>query len=386
MDIHNPVNYDTSILHGAADRDEVTGALSIPIYNASTFHQKDISVRQEFDYGRSGNPTRKALEETLAGLESGHSAYAFSSGMSAIHAAITAFVKAGDHIVVTRDIYGGSYRFLTGFLSKFGVTHTFVDTTDPKNALAAIQPNTKILFLESPSNPLLKITDIVAHVKIAKDHDLVSMIDNTFLSPYFLRPLELGIDISIHSATKFLGGHSDLIAGAVIAKTKDLASSVHYVQNTCGAVLSPQDSWLLLRGIKTLAARMTHQQKTALTVAAWLQKQSWVKSVFFPGLQTHPGHNILTGQAHGFGCVLSFETDTTERLNTLVKNVKILTVAVSLGGVESILSFPAKMSHAAMPASTRAQLGISDTLLRLSIGLENADDIIADLDNSAKPS
>jgi len=378
------MHYDSSILHGAADRDEATGALSIPIYNASTFHQKDISKRQEFDYGRSGNPTRKALEETLANLEHGHSAFALSSGMAAIHAAITAFVKAGDHIVATRDIYGGSYRFLTGFLPKFGVSHTFVDTTDPNKTVAAILPNTKVMFLESPSNPLLKITDIVAHAKIAKDHGLISIIDNTFLSPYYCRPLVHGIDISIHSATKFLGGHSDVIAGAVIAKTPELASPVHYVQNTCGAVLSPQDSWLLLRGIKTLAARMTHQQKTAFIVAEWLQKQAWVKSVYFPGLKSHPGHDLLTSQAHGYGCVVSFETDTIDRLNALVKSVKILTVAVSLGGVESILSYPAKMSHAAMPASTRAELGISDSLLRLSIGLEDANDIIADLDTSAK--
>jgi cystathionine beta-lyase len=379
MNNQNPWKYDTSVLHGAAARDVATGALSMPIYPASTYHQKDVSVRQEFDYGRSGNPTRKALEETLSSLEGGTKAYAFSSGMAAIHAAITAFVKAGDHIVATRDLYGGSYRFLTEFLTKFGVTTTFTDTTDPNKTEAAIQPNTKILFLESPSNPLLKITDLVAHAMLAKKHNLVSLIDNTFLSPYYMRPLEHGIDISIHSATKFLGGHSDLSAGAVIAKTAPHASEVHYVQNTCGAVLSPENSWLLLRGIKTLGVRMAHQQETAQKVAQWLSSQHWVNQLYYPGLLNHPGRDILVSQGHGFGCVLSFTTDTVGRLNKLLKAVTILTVAVSLGGVESILSYPAKMSHASMPRSVRADLGITDTLLRLSVGLEAADDIIADL-------
>ena len=380
------MHIDTSVLHGAAARDEATGALSIPIYPASTYHQKDVSVRQEYEYGRSGNPTRKALEETLASLEGGAHAYAFSSGMSAIHAAITAFVKAGDHIVATRDIYGGTYRFLTGFLPKFGVTHTFADTTDPAKTEAAIRPDTRILFLESPSNPLLRITDLAAHAELAKKNGLITMIDNTFLSPYYMRPLEHGIDISIHSATKFLGGHSDLIAGAVVAKTTELASAVHYVQNTCGAILSPENSWLLLRGIKTLAARMTRQQETAKKVAQWLAQQPWVTAVHYPGLQHHPGRAILEQQATGYGCVISFEMDTLSRLNSLLGSVEILTVAVSLGGVESILSYPAKMSHAAMPANVRNDLGVTDTLLRLSVGLEAAQDIIADLSGCATAS
>jgi cysteine-S-conjugate beta-lyase len=379
MEDSKRMKYETSILHAAAARDEATGALSIPIYPASTYHQKDVSVRQEYDYGRSGNPTRKALEETLAALEGGAGAYAFSSGMSAIHAAITAFVKTGDHIVATRDLYGGSYRFLTGFLSKFGITTTFADTTDPGKTEAAIQQNTRVLFLESPSNPLLKIIDLDSHAALAKKHGLTSMIDNTFLSPYYMRPLERGIDISIHSATKFLGGHSDLIAGAVISKTQEHGSAVHYVQNTCGAVLSPENSWLLMRGIKTLVARMSRQQETAMTVAAWLSKQSWVANVYYPGLPGHPGREILERQASGYGCVISFATDTLSRLTTLLRSVKILTVAVSLGGVESILSYPAKMSHASMPASVRQELGISDTLLRLSVGLEAPEDIISDL-------
>jgi cystathionine beta-lyase/cystathionine gamma-synthase len=383
MSTHEPFQYDTTILHGAAALDEATGALSIPIYPASTYHQKDIGARQEFDYGRSGNPTRKALEETLAVLEGGKSGFAFASGMSAIHAAITAFVKAGEHIVATRDIYGGTYRFLTGFLSKFGVTHTFADTTNPEHTRAALTPSTRVLFLESPSNPLLKITDLAAHAKIAAERGIITMIDNTFLSPYFLRPFTHGIDISIHSATKFLGGHSDLIAGAVVTRSKEHGDAVRYVQNTCGAVLSPENSWLLLRGIKTLGARMKLQQETANAVARWMEKQGWVTRVFYPGLPNHPGRDILQREASGFGSVVSFSVDTTERLRGLLKRVKVLTVAVSLGGVESILSYPARMSHAAMPAQVRADLGITDTLLRLSVGLEAADDIIADLDQGS---
>jgi cystathionine beta-lyase/cystathionine gamma-synthase len=379
MQNKKPMKIDTSILHAAAAYDETTGALSMPIYPASTYRQKDVSVRQQYDYGRSGNPTRRALEETLAALEQGTQGFAFSSGMSAIHAAVTAFVKSGDHIVATRDLYGGSYRFLAEFMPKFGVTTTFTDTTDPAKTESAIRPETKLLFLESPSNPLLRITDLVAHAAIAKKRGLISMIDNTFLSPYFLRPLEHGIDISIHSATKFLGGHSDLIAGAVVTKTPEHGKAVHFVQNTCGAVLSPENSWLLLRGIKTLGARMSRQQETAKKVAEWLTTQPWVTKVFYPGLANHPERDILERQASGFGCVISFAIDTPARLTALLASVKILSVAVSLGGVESILSYPAKMSHASMPPLVRKELGISDTLLRLSVGLEAPEDIIADL-------
>jgi cysteine-S-conjugate beta-lyase len=380
------LHYDSSILHAAAGFDEATGALSIPIYPASTYRQKDVSKRQEFDYGRSGNPTRKALEQTLAALEGGNAGFAFASGMAAIHAAITAFVKAGDHIVATQDIYGGSYRFFTEFLPKFGVTCTFADTTDPAHTVAAIRPGTRVLFLESPSNPLLKITDLAAHAQIAKERGIVAMIDNTFLTPYFLRPFEHGIDISIHSGTKFLGGHSDLIAGAVITRTDEHTKAVRFVQNTCGAVLSPENSWLMLRGIKTLAARMKCQQETAIKVAEWLEQQAWVARVFYPGLANHPGRDVLMRQASGSGCVVSFTLDSQERLDRLVSSVRMLSVAVSLGGVESILSYPARMSHAAMPAKVRAELGITDLLLRLSVGLEAAEDIIADLEQGASVS
>lgn len=377
------MKYDTSILHRGADRDPYTGGLSIPIYNASTYHQKDVTGKQEFEYGRSGNPTRKALEETLAALEHGSNGYAFASGMAAITTALLAFLKAGDHLIAPRDIYGGTYRLLTKLLVNFNIAHTFVDGTDLHAVEGAILPNSKVLFLESPSNPLLRVTDIKASVALAKKHGLLTMIDNTFLSPYFLRPLDLGVDISIHSATKFLGGHSDLIAGAVMTRTPELGASIYSIQNMCGSMLGLQDSWLLLRGIKTLSARMNAQQNSAQRVAEWLRKQSWVTDVYYPGLPSHPGYQIIKEQASGFGAVISCTVDTTERALRIMRNAKLWTVAVSLGGVESIMSYPCRMSHAAIPLPEREALGITDRLIRLSVGLEDAQDLIEDLAKSA---
>lgn len=377
------MKYDTRILHGKDDKDPVTGALSIPIYNASTYNQKDIDTRQEFDYSRSGNPTRKALEATLAELENAQYGYAFASGVAAIFAALSAILTAGDHVVLTENIYGGTYRMVTQFLSRFNISHTFVNTSDPQATEQAIRPNTKVLFLESPSNPLLHIIDFEAMSAIASKYKLISMVDNTFLSPYYFKPLDWGIDISIHSATKFLGGHSDLLAGSVMTKNKSLAEKIYFVQNTCGSVLGPQDSWLLLRGIKTLSARMTLQTAGAMSIATWLQEQSWVSQVFYPGLVDHPGHDIISRQASGYGCVVSFKTDTSERSHRLMKHVKLWTVAVSLGGVESILSYPSRMSHAAIPAAERLRLGITENLIRLSIGLEDAEDLRDDLATAA---
>jgi cystathionine beta-lyase/cystathionine gamma-synthase len=377
------MNYDTEILHKNASKDPYTGALSIPIYSASTYHQKDVNVRQEFDYSRSGNPTRKALEDTLAGLENGERAFAFSSGMGALSSALFSVLKQGDHILAPEQLYGGTYRFLTGFINRFGVEHSFVDQRNLVATEASIKPNTRVLLLESPSNPLLHITDVAAMIALARKYNLITIIDNTFLTPYFFRPIELGIDLSVHSATKFLGGHSDLVAGAVICRTPQLSEQVGFVQNTCGDVLSPENSWLLLRGIKTLSARMKIQQENAFSVAQWLIKQDWVKAVHYPGLPTHPGHELLKSQASGFSAVLSFQCDSIARAYQIMKNVKIWSVAVSLGGVESILSYPYKMSHGAMPALEKTRLGIREDLLRLSIGLEHPNDLCADLHDAA---
>ncbi len=372
------MKYGTRILHNGNEIDPHTGALSIPIYQASTFHQHDIDHPGRFEYSRSGNPTREALEKTVAALENGTNAYAFGSGIAAVSSAL-AILEQGDHIVATEDIYGGSYRILSRFFSKFGLTATFVDMTQPEAVERAIQPNTKALFLETPSNPLLKITDIGAVVAIAKRHGLITMLDNTFMSPYYQRPIDLGVDIVIHSATKFLGGHSDVVGGVVVTATAELGARVYFVQNGFGAILGPQDCWLLLRGIKTLRARMEMQQSSALAIADWLKEQPWVTDVYYPGLPDHPGYEVNQAQSAGFGAVLSFKTDTVERAIRIMKNTKLWSVAVSLGGVESILSYPVRMSHASMPKAERERLGITDNLIRLSVGLEDSDDLMDDL-------
>jgi cystathionine beta-lyase/cystathionine gamma-synthase len=377
------MNRKTEILHAAAARDEITGALSVPIYHASTFHQSDIDHPGAWDYGRSGNPTRGALEALLASLEHATHGFAFASGMAALTTAITAMVKSGDHIVAARDIYGGTYRLLTTYLAKFGVTHTFVDTTDPSAVEREIGSDTRVLLLESPSNPLLKITDIEAMVAIAKKRNLVTIIDNTFMTPYLQRPLDIGIDISVHSATKFLSGHSDLVSGAIMTGNAEYARAIKTVQNTCGNILGPVDSWTLIRGIKTLSARMDAQCAAAQRLAQRLTECSWIAEVYYPGLERHPGRDVLMRQTSGFGAVVTVKTDTVERALTIMKNVRLWSVAVSLGGVESILSYPRKMSHAAIPAEERLALGITDNLMRLSVGLEDVEDLIDDLCSAA---
>jgi cysteine-S-conjugate beta-lyase len=377
------MKYDTLILHNGNEIDEATGALSIPIYNASTYFQTDVDKRQAYDYSRSGNPTRAALERTLAALEHGTHGYAFASGMAAISAAVLALFRPGDHIIVTKDIYGGAYRFFSHFINEFNVEITFTDCTDLSSLGALVKPNTKGIYIESPTNPLMKVIDVKGIAAFAKKHSLLSLIDNTFMTPYLMRPLDLGIDVIIHSATKFLGGHSDVIAGTVIVKDEALAKKVYFVQNSLGAVLGPNDSWLLMRGIKTLGARMKLQEQSAIKIAVWLSQQPWVKNVYYPGLATHAGHEILAEQADGFGSVVSFRADDADRVKRMLKNVHLWAVAVSLGGVDSIMSYPCRMSHAAVPAAEREALGITEELVRLSVGLEDADDLIEDI-NAAK--
>ncbi len=372
------MKYGTKILHNGNEIDPHTGALSIPIYQASTFHQDDINNPGKYDYARSGNPTREALENTIAALEGGRHGYAFASGIAAVSSVLSIF-RPGDHIIASEDIYGGTHRILSQFFLEMGIDVSFINAQDLDAIEGAIKDNTKAIFLESPSNPLLKITDLKAAAKIAKEHNLVSIIDNTFMSPYLQRPLELGIDISIHSATKFLGGHSDVIGGLVVTDREDLAKKIYFVQNGYGSILGPQDCWLLLRGIKTLRARMEIQQESATEIANWLQEQPWVENVYYPGLKKHGGYDTHSDQSLGPGAVLSFTTTTEEIAKKIMKNVEVWSVAVSLGGVESILSYPVKMSHAAMPESERSRLGISNKLIRLSVGLEESEDLKDDL-------
>ena len=369
----------TKIIHNGHGIDPYTKGLSIPIYQVSTFAQESVDHFGKWDYARSGNPTREALEETIAILENGTHGFAFASGMAAISSALLLF-SPGDHLVVCEDVYGGAFRVLTTLFKRLGIETTFVDATDPARIAAAIRPATKGIYLETPSNPLLKVTDMAAAVELAKSRGLLTLVDNTFMTPYLQRPLELGCDIVLHSGTKFLNGHSDVICGFAVVRDEALAKRIGFVQNAFGAVLGPQDSWLVLRGLKTLRVRLEESQKSARAVAEWLSEQKRVTEVFYPGLPSHPGHAVHNSQAAGPGAVLSFKLETVELTRRVLENVELAAFAVSLGGVESIISYPAKMSHAAMPPEERAARGVTDNLVRLSVGLEECEDLIADLD------
>ncbi len=375
------MEYRTKILHAGNDKDPYTGASSIPIYQASTFAQDDPVEFGRYQYARGQNPTREALEETMAHLESGSRGYAFSSGMAAISSVLLLF-QPGDHIVVAEDVYGGTYRILTTVFQQWGLKHTFVDMTDPGKIEQVILPETKAIFAETPSNPLLRITDLAAVVEIAQRLGLVTIIDNTFMSPYLQRPIELGFDIVVHSATKFLGGHSDLIAGLAVTKDNEWGRKLKGIQTGFGSILGPQDSWLLLRGIKTLSARMDAQQKSAEVIADWLTKQKNVVKVHYPTLSSHPGREIHLRQSSGGGAVVSFELENGDMARSVLRNIKIPLMAVSLGGVESILSYPTTMSHSAMPEHERHARGIADGLLRLSVGLEDPRDLCNDIEQA----
>lgn len=368
-------DFATRLIHAGIKGDKYTGAVSVPIYQTSTFDQK---IGQEWEYSRSGNPTRAALESLIAELEGGVAGFAFASGIAAVAAAVLIFGQ-GDHILAPRDVYGGTYRLLDKACARWGITHSFVDTTDLAAVAAAVTPQTKALILESPSNPLLKVSDLPALCAWARDRSITTIVDNTFMTPYLQTPLAFGADVVVHSATKFLAGHSDVVAGLAVTADPRLAGELKFVQNALGGVLGPQDSWLTIRGIKTLKARLDASQSAALQIAQGLAQSSRVKQVYYPGLPDHPGHELLKSQASGFGAVLSFEASSAEAARRMMANVRLPAVAVSLGGVESILSYPATMSHAAMPPEVRHALGISDALLRLSVGLEDPRDLLNDL-------
>ncbi len=376
-----PRSLDTKLIHFNGSVDQATGASSVPIYQASTFHQDDILNPPQHDYSRSGNPTRQALEDYIALLEGGARGFAFASGMAAISTAFL-LLSSGEHVIVTEDVYGGTYRLLTTVLNRLNIEISFVDMTDLNQVKAALRPNTRAVYMETPSNPTLKITDIHAVTEWAKEHDLLTMLDNTFMTPYYQRPIELGVDIVLHSATKFLGGHSDVLAGLAVTRTLELGKQLKHLQNGLGTVLGPQDSWLLMRGMKTLGARMTHSEKSTKRIADWLQTRDDIQAIYYPGLSSHPGHEVHTSQSTGYGSVISFDVGSGERAKQVLDRVQLPIVAVSLGAVESILSYPPTMSHAAMGATVRAERGITDGLLRLSVGLEDVEDLIADLEQA----
>jgi cystathionine beta-lyase len=375
------MKFATRLIHNGHEYDPATGALSTPICQASTFRQESLEQFGKYDYSRSGNPTREALEDAVAQLENGRLAYAFASGMAATSSVLLLF-SPGDHLVVCEDVYGGTYRVLTSLFSRLGITSTFVDAADLDAFAAAIKPETKAFFLETPSNPLMRITDLRRAADLARAHGLITIVDNTFMTPYLQRPLDLGCDIVLHSGTKFLNGHSDVLCGFAVVNDETLGKRLRFVQNAFGAVLGPQDSWLVLRGLKTLKIRMEESQKSAVAIATWLAEQSRVEQVYYPGLTGHPGHGVHAAQASGPGAVLSFTLASYELTRRLLENSELCAFAVSLGGVESILSYPARMSHAAVPKEEREKKGISETLVRLSVGLEDVDDLIADLDRA----
>ena len=372
------MKFATELIHGGNPIDPEHGSLSHPIYLSSTFAQHSMDLFGRYDYARSGNPTREALEEAVAGLEGGSTGLAFASGMAAIASTFLIFAP-GDHLIVCEDVYGGTFRVLSTLFKGWGLEVSFVDATDPAAIAAALGPKTRAIYLETPSNPLIKITDLKGAVALAKENGLLTIVDNTFMTPYLQRPLELGCDIVLHSGTKFLNGHSDVICGFAVTADAELGRRLRFVQNAFGAVLGPQDCWLVLRGLKTLKVRMEESQKSARRIVAWLGEQKAVAKVYYPGLPEHPGYQIHQSQASGPGAVLSFELVDYQTTKRLLEGVKLAAFAVSLGGVESILSYPAKMSHAAMPAAEREARGIKDTLVRLSVGLEDAEDLIADM-------
>lgn len=372
------MNINTLLVQSGVRMDQQFGSISVPIYQNATYQHPDIGQNKGFDYSRTGNPTRKALEESIALLEGGNLGIAFASGMAAVTAVLMLF-KSGDHLIVSDDLYGGTYRLFEQVFTNYNITATYVNTTQVNEVREAVKENTKAIFIETPTNPLMKISDIRVLSEIVKEHKLITIVDNTFMTPYLQKPLDLGADIVIHSGTKYLGGHNDLVAGLVVTKDQELGEKIKFIQNSAGAILGPQDAWLLIRGIKTLGIRMDRIQENAIQIADWLKNQSWVTKVYYPGLIDHPGYKLARKQAKGFGGMLSFEVTSFEKAKKILKGIKLITFAESLGGVESLLTHPACMTHGDIPEEIRERLGINNSLLRLSVGIEDVSDIINDL-------
>lgn len=380
------MRFETIAIHSGERPDRAYGALSVPIYLTSSFVFEDVGKTRGYDYSRTANPTRKALEETIARLEGGKAGFAFATGMAAEATAIH-LLKAGDHVISTDDVYGGTYRLFQDVMRGFGLEFTFVRMDSPQAIEDAIRPNTRMLWLETPSNPLLNIIDLEMAAGVAKKHQLLTVIDNTFATPYLLRPIEYGIDLVVHSTTKYLNGHCDVVGGAIVAATDELAERVQFLLNAMGTCASPFDCWLVLRGIETLPVRMKQHEENAGAVANYLSGHPAVRKVYYPGLTSHPGHDIAGKQMKGFGGMVSFEIKGgSDAVNRFLRQMKLFAMAESLGGVASLAEHPATMSHASMLKEHREAVGISDDLIRLSVGLENADDLIDDLRQALEPS
>ncbi len=379
------IKLNSLVIHGGIDGDERTGAVNVPIYQTSTYKQDGLGENRGWEYSRTGNPTRAALEKLIADLEGGEYGLAFASGLAAINTVLSLF-KEGDRLIVSDNIYGGTFRILDNVFKNFGITYTIVNTSNLDEVEAELKGENadeiKAVYIESPANPLLTVTDIEKVSELAKIYNKKVIVDNTFLTPYLQRPLSLGADIVVHSGTKYLGGHSDTVSGFVIVNDKEIADRLYYLQNAIGGVLGPWDSYLMIRGIKTLAVRMDRHVANAIKIAEWLEKSGYVEKVYYPGLKSDPGYEVQKKQADGPGAMISFTLKKEYDYKKFFKSLKLVTLAESLGGVESLVCHPASMTHAAIPKDIREAVGITDELIRLSVGIEDADDIIADLEQA----
>jgi cystathionine beta-lyase/cystathionine gamma-synthase len=373
--------FATLAIHAGQEPDPETGAVAVPIYPTSTYVQQELGKNKGYEYARVSNPTRTRLEENLAALEGGTAARAFASGMAAINAICTMY-KSGDHIVCGNDLYGGVPRLFNQVLANFGMQFTYVDTSDAKNVDRAIRKNTRMVYIETPTNPLMSLSDIAAVSQVCRRRKVELVVDNTFMSPYFQQPIALGADMVVHSTTKFLNGHSDGLGGVVVCTTEEQADKLAFVQKAAGAILSPFECWLVLRGVKTLAARMEQHDRNGRFVAEFLACHKKVRKVFYPGLEEHPQHDLAQRQMTGFGSMITFETGSLSNAKKMLRKVRVCSLAESLGGVETLISHPATMTHAALGAKGRREIGITDGLVRISVGIENVEDIVDDLDHA----
>lgn len=378
-------NINTALIHGGISLDERTGAVNVPIYQTSTFKQDGLGKMRGYEYSRTGNPTREALEALIAELENGYAGFAFASGMAAA-TAVLSLLNSGDKVLISSNVYGGTFRVLDKVFNHFGITYKISDTEDIASFEKDITDDVKAVLLESPANPLMTVTDIAAVSEVAHKHNLLVIVDNTFMTPYLQKPLDLGADIVIHSATKYLGGHSDVVAGLAVVKTKELAEKIAFIQNSTGGVLPPFDSFLLIRGIKTLSVRMDRHVSNAEKAAEYLVNNKAVKNVYYPGLKTDKGYEINKKQARNGGVMISFELVDGYDIEKFFESLKLVMLAESLGGVESLVCHPSTMTHASIPKEIRKKVGITDGLIRLSIGIEDIDDILEDIDNAIKES
>jgi len=372
------MGFSTKAIHAGIEPDPSTGSIMTPIHLTSTYVQQGLGKHKGYEYSRVSNPTRTVLEKNIAALENGKQGLAFASGMAA-EAAIFQLLKAGDHAIASRNVYGGTYRLAKLVLNDYGLEFDFVDTTDVATIKAAIKPNTKMVFVETPTNPTMEITDLAAVAKLCRAKKLVSVVDNTFATPYLQNPLKFGIDIVLHSATKYLNGHSDMLGGLVVLNSRPLTERLRFIQKSVGAIMSPFEAWMCLRGIKTLAVRMARHDMNALEVAAFLHTHRKVKKLNYPGLLSHPQHRLAQKQMRGFGGMISFDLGSLEKAKKLLSAVRLCSLAESLGGVETLISHPATMTHASVPPDERERIGVTDGLVRISVGIEDVEDIIADL-------